>query len=186
MEIEGEERKREGRKRQGGRERGKREKEIQGKKGGEQEKHMHEVTTNNHDNKNTKHQTDTKTNRHTCTCTHTRTHTCTRTHADTNICTCTQRKYVHTQSNSRTYEPAHLHTHERTHAHTTLMCGMRNEGVKEEQHRANTRARAHTAKKLQPLNVAKTQESEGDMKIAKSLPEWRLHAALAALACKQY
>ena len=63
---------------------------------------------------------------------------------------------------------------------------MRNEGVKEEQHSANTRARAHTATKLQPRNVAKTQESEGDMKIAKSLPEWRLHAALAALACKQY
>ena len=78
-------------------------------------------------------------------------------------------------------------THARTHA-CTDDTHVRNEerGVKEEQHSANTRARAHTATKLQPRNVAKTQESEGDMKIAKSLPEWRLHAALAALACKQY
>ena len=107
-------------------------------------------------------------------------------YTQTHTHTCKHHKYVHIQLNSRTYEPAHLHTHERTHAHTTLMCGMRNEGVKEEQPSANTRARAHTATKLQPRNVAKTQESEGDMKIAKSLPEWRLHAALAALACKQY
>ena len=117
---------------------------MQGGEGREREKHMHEITTNNHDNTNTKHQTDIKTNRHTC----------------------KHHKYVHTQLNSRTYEPAHLHTHERTHAHTTLMCGMRNEGVKEEQPSANTRARAHTATKIQPRNVAKRQESEGDMKLA--------------------
>jgi len=97
---------------------------------------------------------------------HTHTNECMHTHKHTHTHTCKHHKYVHTQLNSRTYEPAHLHTHERTHAHTTLMCGMRNEGVKEEQPSAKTRARAHTATKIQPRNVAKRQESEGDMKLA--------------------
>ena len=114
---------------------------------------------------------------------HTHTNECMHTHKHTHTHTCKHHKYVHTQLNSRTYEPAHLHTHERTHAHTTLMCGMRNEGVKEEQPSAKTRARAHTATKLQPRNVAKTQESEGDMKLAGAyrngaftLPWPHLHA----------
>ena len=59
------------------------------------------------------------------------------------------------------------------------MCGMRNEGGKGGNPSANTRARAHTAAKIQPRNVAKRQESEGDMKIERSLPECRLHAAFA-------
>ena len=135
--------------------------------------HMHEITTNNHDNINTPHHTDTQTHRHT----HLHTHACTRIHAhsDTRICT----PHIRTHTIKFTHLRTCALTYERTPAHTTLMCGMRNEGGKGGKPSANTRARAHTSRKTQPRNGAKRQESEGDMKIERSLPECRLHAALA-------
>jgi hypothetical protein len=99
--------------------------------------HMHEITTNNHDNMNTPHHTDTQTHRHT----HMHTLACARIHAhsDTRICT----PHIRTHTIKFTHLRTCALTYERTLAHTTLMCGMRNEGVKEE-NPAQTRARVHT------------------------------------------